>query len=82
MTIPPTSVDPGNPAGYISKKCPECMEYMPLHADVCPSCRTRVGKINKHGMAARKTDWKGYLTAIVAWLCFGLYVWWAFFREP
>lgn len=76
-----TSRGPENPQGYISKKCPECMEYMPLNADTCPSCKLPVGKINKHGMATRKTDWKGYAVAIAAWLFFFLYVWWAFIRQ-
>lgn len=82
MNTPYGSIDSGNPSGHISKKCPECMEYMPLHVDVCPACKLPVGKINKHGMAVRKTDWKGYSVAIVAWLVFFFYVWWAFIREP
>jgi predicted amidophosphoribosyltransferase len=64
-----------------TKKCPECMEYMPLAARICPSCKLPVGKITKHGMAARKTDWKAYATAIVAWAFFFFYIWWAFLRE-
>ena len=71
----------GNGTGQISKKCPECMQYMPLSVDACPSCKLPVGKINKHGMASRKTDWKAYATAIVAWAFFFFYIWWAFFRE-
>jgi hypothetical protein len=82
MKTPHTSTDSGSSFGYVSKKCPECMEYMPLNVDVCPSCELRVGKINKHGMATRKTDWKAYATAIAAWLAFCLYIWWAFIREP
>ncbi len=75
------TINPRNPDGYVSKKCPECMEYMPLNVDVCPSCKQPVGKINKHGMASRKTDWKAYATAIAAWLVFFFYIWWAFIRE-
>ena len=82
MKPPRSSIDSGNPSGYVSKKCPECMEYMPLHVDVCPSCKLPVGKINKHGMATRKTDWKAYSTAVAAWIIFFLYIWWAFIREP
>ena len=58
MKNPKASFDSGNPTGYVSKKCPECMEYMPLKAEVCPSCKLPIGKINRHGMASRKTDWK------------------------
>ena len=81
MSPPQSPHDPKSQSGYISKKCPGCMEYMPLNKEVCPTCKLRVGKINKHGMASRRTDWKAYLTAIVAWLFFFFYVWWAFFRE-
>ena len=78
-TRPP--VETANANGYVSKKCPECMEYMPLHVDKCPACKLPVGKIKKHGMASRKTDWKAYVIAIAAWLFFFFYIWWAFIRE-
>jgi hypothetical protein len=82
MKKPHASIDSSNPTGYISKKCPECMEYMSLNVEACPSCKLPVGKINKNGMASRKTDWKSYSIAIAAWLFFFAYVWWAFIREP
>ena len=71
----------GRPGGQVTKKCPECMAYMPINARVCPSCKIPVGDINRHGMASRKTDWKGYATALAAWIVFFLYIWWAFIRE-
>ncbi|WP_419661688.1 hypothetical protein [Desulfosarcina variabilis] len=76
-----TSTKLANGSGHVSKKCPECMEYMSIDASICPSCKLPVGKINKHGMASRKTDWKAYATAIAAWLFFFFYIWWAFIRE-
>ena len=82
MNAPRTSTNAGKTGDHVTKKCPECLEYMPLNADICPSCKLPVGKINKHGMAARRTDWKAYATAIVAWLFFFFYIWWAFIREP
>lgn len=81
MNGPQTADRPAKPSRYISKKCPECMEYMPLHAEVCPSCKLPVGKINKSGMASRKTDWKAYVIAIAAWTFFLFYIWWAFIRD-
>ncbi len=68
-------------SGYISKRCPECMEYMPLNANACPACKLAVGKVTKHGMATRKTDWKAYLKAIIAWGIFFFFIWWAFIKE-
>lgn len=65
--------------GYASKKCPECYTYIPLNAEVCPSCKTRIGKIGKHGMAERVTNWKAYIICILAWLVFFIYIKWAFF---
>ena len=70
-----------NSIGHVSKKCPECLAYMPLHVDVCPECKAAVGKVDKHGMASRKTDWKAYVVAIAAWIFFFFYIWWAFLRE-
>ena len=82
MMSPHTADSGTHASGNVSKKCPECMEYMPLHQPVCPSCKLHVGKINKHGMASRRTDWKAYAIAVAAWLFFFFYVWWAFIREP
>ena len=64
---------------YISKKCPECYEYVPLEAKVCPACKTRLGKVSEHGMAERLTNWKAYILCIVLWLILAIYVKWAFF---
>lgn len=81
MKQSPGSDDSGKKGGQVTKKCPECMAYMPLTADVCPSCKLPVANINKHGMANRKTDWKAYATAVVAWAFFFFYIWWAFLKE-
>lgn len=78
---PPHASTGSSNTGYITKKCPECMEYMALNVEACPFCKLPVGKVNKHGMAARKTNWKANVTAIAAWLFFFLYIWWAFIRE-
>lgn len=64
---------------YVSKKCPECYEYVPLEAKVCPSCKARLGKVGEHGMAERLTNWKAYIICIALWLILAIYVKWAFF---
>jgi hypothetical protein len=61
-----------------SKKCPECYDFMPLSAKICPSCKTRVGRIDNTGMARRAFDWKAYSAAFIAILIFIVYIWWAF----
>ncbi len=63
-----------------TKKCPECYEFMPATARECPGCKTKVGGIDKTGMAKRAVDWKAYGAAFVAILVFIIYTWWAFFR--
>lgn len=64
---------------HLTKRCPECFEYVPLHARECPACKTRLGEVQHHGIARRPTDWAAYLTAFLAAVAFGVYVWWAFF---
>jgi RNA polymerase subunit RPABC4/transcription elongation factor Spt4 len=66
-------------ADYASKKCPECYSYVPLKATVCPTCKTRLGEVGRHGMAERVTNWKAYIICIIAWLVFIIYIKWAFF---
>ena len=65
--------------GHVTKKCPECYAYIPLGAEVCPSCKTRVGKVGDHGMAERLTNWKAYIICALAWLVLLIYLKWAFF---
>ena len=65
--------------GYVSKKCHSCYVYVPLDADVCPSCKTRLGKVGEHGMAEKVIDWKAYMAfimALIAFLIFCKYAFW------
>ncbi|RJQ87112.1 MAG: hypothetical protein C4519_01135 [Desulfobacteraceae bacterium] len=64
---------------YVSKKCPECYEYIALEARACPSCKVRVGKVDQHGMAQQLTNWRAYIICIALWLFLAFYVKWAFF---
>ena len=64
---------------YPSKKCPECYTYAPLESRICPSCKARLGKVDKHGMASRTTNWKANIICIIAWLIFAIFVKYAFF---
>ncbi len=66
---------------YVTKKCPECYAYVKMEAEVCPYCKTKIGKVGPHGMAVRKVDWKSYLSFGVALVALVVYIWWAFFRE-
>jgi hypothetical protein len=70
--------DPSAP-GYVSKKCHECYTYVPLDAQICPSCKVRLGKVGPHGMAGKVTNWKAYLAFIVALVVFLVFCRFAFF---
>jgi len=63
------------------KKCPECFAYLPIDAQVCVSCKKKVGKIDKHGIAKKPVDWMSYVRCLLMWCLFCLYMWWAFLRD-
>ena len=77
----PSSEQRRSPKGIETKKCPECYTYLPGNATQCNVCGIKVGKRGKTGMATKPINWKGYTVCLFAWLAFGLYVWWAFFKE-
>lgn len=62
----------------LTKRCPECMKYVSLETKKCPTCKTKLGKVQPHGFAKRTVDWTGYTIAIIAILAFGIYLYWAF----
>ncbi len=66
---------------YLTKKCPQCYTYLPLHAQVCTACKAKVGEVDKLGFADKPFDWLGYLLAAVSIAVFVIFMWWAFFRD-
>lgn len=70
-----------SPQSYMTKKCPECFTYLPLDAKLCHSCGSRVGAVNRLGLAEKPVNVKGYLTAAIAILAFAIFLWWGFFAE-
>jgi hypothetical protein len=62
-----------------TKKCPYCSVPLNLNADECFSCNQKIGKINKHGMAERPTNYWSYVICALAWAGFFFYIRWAFF---
>ena len=65
--------------GYVSKKCHGCYTYVPLEADVCPSCKIKLGNVDEHGMAGKVTDWKAYTAFAAAFVAFLVFCRYAFF---
>lgn len=78
--MPKTQRNANVDQSHVTKKCPECYTYIPLDATTCPSCKAKVGIVDKHGMATKGTDWVSYLICILAWLTLAVYIWFAFFR--
>ena len=81
-------VNPGDQKGsksernkYVTKKCPHCYEYLPLHAKVCTACQKKVGDVDKLGFAEDTVDWGRYLIALIAIVVFIVFAWWGFFLE-
>ena len=69
------------PASYITKKCPGCFAHLPLDAQICHYCHSKVGDVDKIGFAEKPIDWYSYLAAFLSILAFCIFMWWAFFRE-
>jgi hypothetical protein len=65
----------------LTKKCPKCYTYLPLNATRCTACHAKVGKMDRHGMATLPINWRAYLVAILSWIAFGWFIWWAFFKD-
>ena len=64
---------------YVSKKCHSCYEYVPLNAEICPSCKARLGKVGEHGMAEPVTNWHAYIKFLIALAVFLVFCKYAFF---
>ncbi len=72
-------VQKGDEFVHATKRCPECFTYVALDVTKCPMCKTRLGQVEKHGMAKRTVNWNAYFVFIAAFLAFAAYMWWAFF---
>ncbi len=66
-------------ADYSIKKCPHCYTPLAVSAEDCYACHNKVGEVDKHGMAQKPTDWKGYVVSSVLGIIFIAYIVWAFF---
>lgn len=65
---------------HVAKKCHECYTYVPLEAEICPSCKARLGEVTRHGFARRLTDWKAYTSFVIALIIFLIFCWYAFLK--
>ena len=65
---------------FTTKKCYECFTHLPLNATVCNVCKKKVGKVNRHGIAEKPTDWKAYAVAAIA-LSFLIAFFWKVFLQ-
>jgi ribosomal protein L40E len=72
---------PENELGFSTKRCPDCSAELPLDAESCHECGSRVLKVDRVGRAGKPIDWYAYIVCFLSWLAFGLYTWWAFFKK-
>ena len=57
------------------KRCPFCFTYIRLDATHCVSCKNKVGKIDKFGLAKKPFNYKAYLAALLWIVMLGIYIW-------
>jgi len=62
-----------------AKTCPYCSVRLDIDATECFSCKKKVGKLGKHGMAEKPTNYWSYIACLLAWVVFYFYIRWAFF---
>ena len=60
---------------FSTKKCYECFEHLALDAVECPSCKSRVGPVDRNGIAKKPVDWISYVIFVVAFAALVLFVW-------
>jgi RNA polymerase subunit RPABC4/transcription elongation factor Spt4 len=60
---------------YTTKKCYECFTHVRLDAEVCPSCKSKLGKINAIGLAEKPTNWTAYIICLVVWVGLAVFFW-------
>jgi len=60
---------------FSTKKCYECFEHMKLDAVECPACKSRVGPVDRNGIAKKPVDWTSYVVFLVAFVVLVLFVW-------
>ncbi len=65
---------------HVSKRCPNCLIYLPLDAKICSGCKEKVGEVNEYGMAKKPVDWLSYIISFLFAAGLGLYIWWLFFK--
>lgn len=69
------------PPGFELKRCPSCSVELPMDCEECPSCKQKVGKVDRLGRAKEPIDWKAYALCAFSWILFVFFVWWGFFKN-
>lgn len=66
---------------FATKKCPYCSVNLGARETKCFSCHKPVGKANKHGVAEKPFDWKGYGLSILSVTALIFFIYYAFLRK-
>ena len=65
---------------FMTKKCHNCLTSMPVDARRCPECNKKVGDVDNLGFAKKPVQWVAYITTLIWFQGFCLFVWWAFLK--
>ncbi len=57
-----------------TKTCPYCTVPLSVDAEECFSCKKKVGKIDKHGIASKPANYMAYVVCLLVWVALYLYV--------
>lgn len=57
-----------------TKTCPYCSVPLALNVEECFSCKKKVSKVNKHGIAGKPVNYKAYIICLIVWVAFYLYI--------
>ncbi len=57
-----------------TKTCPYCSVPLALNAEECFSCKRKVGKVDKHGIAGKPVNYKAYIICLIIWVALYLYI--------
>jgi len=61
-------------ATHKKKTCPYCNVPLSLNVKECFSCKKKVGKVNKHGIANKPANYKAYIICLIVWVALYLYI--------
>lgn len=63
-----------------TKKCPYCSVTLGMDVTQCHSCKAKVGKPDKYGIAKKPFDWMSHLLFVISFAGLIYFIWWYFLK--